>query len=293
MIDLPKLRIAIIGAGAVGTSLALLLQQQSYAITGIISRSEGSAVQAAKILQTDVVPMSEICQAADFVFITTPDREIGNVVTYLTDHKCLRPGLIIAHTSGVHSSALLSLAKESGAHILSFHPLQSFSHPTTALVNLQGSIFTLEGDIPALAVAREMVESLGGQPVIISPEQKTLYHAGACAASNYFVAIVHLAVALLKSAGFQEATAQEALLPLLRGTLNNLEKTTVPQALTGPIARGDASTVAKHLQAITASAPQLLPYYQHLAHYTIGVAQEKQTLSPEEIQTLYQTVSTR
>jgi predicted short-subunit dehydrogenase-like oxidoreductase (DUF2520 family) len=286
-----KPTIAFIGAGAVGTSLALLLQQQHYTITGIASRSEASAQRAAGLTGASVVTPEQACQIADIIFITTPDREISNVIDSLAGLHSLRPGTILAHTSGAHSSELLSKAHDFGTHILSFHPLQSFPYPDVSVVSVKGSVFTLEGDASALTIAYRLVEDLGGQPVVIQKHQKALYHAGACVASNYFVSNVHFAVALLQAAGFTMETAQSALLPLIRGTLQNLESTPISQALTGPIARGDTNTIIKHMSAMSDLSPELLPFYTQLGLYTVKVAVEKGCLNTEQITKLEQILS--
>jgi predicted short-subunit dehydrogenase-like oxidoreductase (DUF2520 family) len=188
--------------------------------------------------------------------------------------------MIVTHTSGAHSSEVLAEAHRFGAYTLSLHPLQSFSNPEKSMTNLCGTIFTLEGQEQALPVATKLVYDLGGHPVTINKDQKVLYHAGACAASNYFVSVVDLAVTLLQHAGFPANVAQSALLPLIHGTLRNIEHSNPAQALTGPISRGDVPTVAKHINAILQFCPDLLQTYQQLGLYTTELAREKQSISP-------------
>lgn len=277
---------AFIGAGRVGTSLAILFKQAGYPVIGIASRTEISAHKAANLAGVPVLTPDAACISADIIFITTPDREIPGVVDQLCFRECFKPGQIVIHTSGAHSAELLLPARKFGSLILSFHPLQSFPHPSVALVNLSRSIFTLEGDKAAIDTAVQLVQDLNGEPVVIKKQQKVLYHAGACAASNYVVSVLHLAVSLLHAAGFSPDTAQQALLPLLRGTLANLEKTTPAQALTGPISRGDASTLSTHLSCLAEHCPDLLNIYQQLALYTIEVAYDNNSLDAEQLDTL-------
>lgn len=281
-----KPTIAFIGAGRVGTSLALLFRQAGYPVFGIASRTETSAHKAGRLAGVPVTTPEAACINADILFITTPDREISGVAELLSSRECFKPGQIIVHTSGAHSAELLSPARKFGSLLVSFHPLQSFPHPSVALVNLSGSIFTLEGDKAGLDIARQLVRDLKGIPVVIQKQQKTLYHAGACAASNYFVSVLHLAVSLLQAAGFSPETAQEALLPLVKGTLANLEKAAPASALTGPIVRGDTSTVSAHLSCIAEQCPDLLDIYRQLALYTIKVANEKGTSDMHQLEAL-------
>jgi predicted short-subunit dehydrogenase-like oxidoreductase (DUF2520 family) len=200
--------------------------------------------------------------------------------------------MIIAHTSGAHAADLLAIARTYGAHIMSFHPLQSFPKPPKNLVRLKNCVFTLEGDTYALAVGTQIATELGGQPVIIKKDQKVLYHAGACAASNYFVAVLHLAVSLLMTAGFSKEMAQSALLPLVHGTLKNVEETGVSEALTGPISRGDATTVTAHLESMREFYPALLPLYQQLGIYTTNIAAQRDSITSEQAQMLIEILST-
>lgn len=281
-----KPALTFIGAGRVGTSLAILFKEAGYPVLGIASRTTSSAKKAGALAGIPVLTAEEACRKADILFITTSDREISCVIEQLGTKRCFKNGQIIVHTSGAHSSTVLSPARECGCRLLSFHPLQSFSPPTTALVNLHGTIFTLEGDAAVLDVARQLVRDLGGKPVIIKAEQKILYHAGACVASNYVVAVFHLAISLLQAAGFSPETARKALLPLLTGTTANLQKTIPTEALTGPISRGDISTLSVHLSSLNAQCPEFLNLYRQLALYTMQVAFEKGTLDTEQLHTL-------
>lgn len=281
-----KPTIAFIGAGAVGTSLAILLKQAGYSVTGIASRTKTSAQKASALADISVLTSEAACNSADILFITTPDREINCVVEQLASRNCFRPGQIIVHTSGVHSSELLSPVRKFGSHLLSMHPLQSFPHPSIALVNLTGSVFTLEGDEAIMDIAVQLVRDLKGDPVIIQKHQKALYHAGACVASNYFLSVMHLAISLLHVAGFSQEMAQKALLPLVKGTLTNLEKVPPAKALTGPIARGDAATIHMHITSLGEQCPDLLNIYRQLALYTISVAREKNSLTVQQLDAL-------
>lgn len=281
-----KPALTFIGAGRVGTSLAILFKEAGYPVLGIASRTASSAEQAGTLAGVPVLTAEEACRKTDILFITTSDREIPRVVAQLSSDRCFNRGQIIVHTSGAHSSALLAPARAFGCRLLSFHPLQSFSSPSLALVNLRGTVFTLEGDATVMDIARQLVRDLRGEPVIIQAEQKVLYHAGACVASNYVVAVFHLAISLLQAAGFSPETARRALLPLLTGTTANLQKTLPAQALTGPIARGDISTLSAHFSSLNAQCPEFFDVYRQLAIYTIQVAGEKGTLDAEQLKKL-------
>ena len=123
-----------------------------------------------------------------------------------------------------------------------------------------------------------LVEALGGEYFFIDREAKPLYHAGACVVSNYLVTLLDLGIKLLESTGIPSAMASRALLPLVHGTINNVEKIGIPQALTGPIARGDIATVSKHLDCMRELAPELVKLYTVLGCYTAPLAQAKGTI---------------
>lgn len=286
-----KPTIAFIGAGAVGTSLAILFKQAGYTVTGISSHTETSARRASILAGIPILTNQAACNSADVLFITTPDREIAQVVAELAAQRFFRAGQIVVHTSGAHSSELLSPARQFNSRLLSFHPLQTFPHPSIKLVNLSGTIFTLEGDETIIELASHMARDLGGEPVIIQSEQKVLYHAGACTASNFLISVLHLAISLLQAAGFPAAMAQQALLPLIKGTVSSLEKMSPAQALTGPIARGDTTTLHTHLSVLRDQCPELLSIYHHLAAYTLKVAREQNTLDAKQLDALHQLCS--
>jgi predicted short-subunit dehydrogenase-like oxidoreductase (DUF2520 family) len=180
--------------------------------------------------------------------------------------------------------------------VATLHPLQSFASVDQAVSLMPGSFCTIEGDEDALPAVRGVVEDLGGILLEITAEKKTLYHAAAVAASNYLVTLIHLALELDRAAGLDGDRSLNALLPLIKGTLDNIDKKGIPDALTGPIARGDVATVSAHLKAMKKDAPGLLPLYQCLGLYTIGLARAKGTIDQnmaDELTAIFEVESTR
>jgi len=169
----------------------------------------------------------------------------------------------------------LNRAKEFGAQVASVHPLQSFASLDAAVANLPGSVFSIEGDREAYDIAVELVKALGGEYFFIDSDAKPLYHAGACVVSNYLVTLIDLGGRLLEKAGIPADQAHRALMPLVRGTLNNIEKIGIPKALTGPIARGDIATISKHLACMESMAEAQIEMYRVLGYHTIPIAQAK------------------
>jgi predicted short-subunit dehydrogenase-like oxidoreductase (DUF2520 family) len=277
----------VVGAGKVGSALALLLNQQGYPVAGVASRSIESASRVADELKVPAtVNPEEVTGGADVVFITTPDRVIAGVAEEITARGGFRPGQIVFHTSGAHSADEVGAARRSGALAASLHPLQSFADIKMAMENLPGSYFALEGDSGAMPLAGQIVRDLGGKSFSIAAEDKPLYHAAACIASNYLVSLMHFATGLYSRFGLTRAESFEALLPLVRGTINNISQVGTPQALTGPVARGDGPTLEGHLKVLKDVGEQELDLYSRLGLFTVRVALEKGSNNAEEAKKL-------
>jgi predicted short-subunit dehydrogenase-like oxidoreductase (DUF2520 family) len=271
-----KPQIAIVGCGRVGTALAVWLHRAGYPICGLASRRLESARAVADLIGPR--PCSQEPQAvtaeADVVFITTPDGVIEPVCRQIAGAGGFRAGSTVLHCSGALPSTILAPAKQSGAWIGSLHPLQSFATPSLDRNPFAGIIVSVEGDGPALQAAEALAADLNAHPQQILTEAKTLYHAAAVVASNYMVTLLDLAFTLLKRAGVGERGAHGVLRPLIDGTLANVARTGPPAALTGPVARGDAETVAHHLKAIGAQNPESLALYRAMGIATVDVAEK-------------------
>lgn len=267
------LKLGFIGAGTVGTALAARLSQSGYPIVAVASRSRKSAQKLSDAVGFCPVFDSnqEAADHAELIFITTPDDAIAPVVAEIEWHE----GQKVVHCSGADSVASLQPAKEAGAKVGAFHPLQTFASLEQAIENMPGSTFALEAEEPLLAELKEMAAALGGNVVVLKASDKVLYHASAVIACNYLVTLVKLAGDLWQSFGVPPPQSTQALLPLLRGTLHNIETIGIPDCLTGPIARGDIGTINKHLDALAQTAPHLLPAYRELGLQTMPIALAK------------------
>jgi len=275
--------IAVIGAGKVGSALAILLHNKGYPVAGVASRTLDSASKLAERLDCPVFEDHALAaRAADLLFVTTPDREIAAVSAQIASGGGYRPGQVVAHTSGAHPASELRGAREAGAQVVSIHPLQSFAEVEGAMKNLPGSYFALEGDEEAVKLGEKIVRDLDGKSFVIEARDKPLYHAAACVASNYLVSVLHLATGLYQCFGLSREQAFEALSPLIRGTVENIRRSGPVQALTGPVARGDAPTVEGHLEAMKNISRKERELYKQLGSYTVKVALEKGSISAEQ-----------
>ena len=275
-------KFAIIGLGKVGTAIGHLLNKSGHEIIAI---SDKSAVALKKALpytggRAYRDPKKAVMKA-DCIFITTPDDFIFSVCNEIADSKLIK-GKFVFHMSGAGALDLLSSAKRADAATASIHPMQSFSSIDNAINNIPGSVFGITADKKAKKQAEIIVHDLGGIPIYISPAQKPLYHAAACFASNYLVSLLNIVESIYESIGINEANARKAYFPLIFGTLKNIETSGSIQALCGPIARGDAGTIKKHIEAIKEVHPQYSSLYSALGLVTVDIARKKGTLSSKQ-----------
>lgn len=259
--------------------MAVLLKKADYNVTSIYDKSSLALRRAlrytgAKLCKSPL----DVVQKADVVLITTSDNEIFSVCKELGCSDEINNKFVF-HMSGAGGLDLLEPAKNAGASIASLHPMQSFSSVDQAINNIPGSYFGVTADTKALKPAKNIIRKIGGIPIIVRAEQKPLYHAAACMASNYLVSLIHITETIYTSIGFRKKDARKAFMPLIYGSLKNVEKSGCVLALTGPIARGDYTTVEKHIKAIREKLPQYSYFYSSLGLQTLKIAQQKGTLN--------------
>jgi predicted short-subunit dehydrogenase-like oxidoreductase (DUF2520 family) len=267
------LKAGFIGAGTVGTALAVLLSRQGYQVVAVFDLNQASSEKLSKRIGSCRVMSGsqEVADSAELIFITTSDAAIAGVVAQVNWPK----GVAVVHCSGSDSLDILEPARKSGAMVGGFHPLQTFAGVDQAIENIPGSTFAIEAEEPLLKTLQTMANDLGGHWIKLNAGDKVAYHAAAVIASNYMVTLVKMATDLWKTFSIPADQATRALIPLMRGTLHNIETLGIPQCLTGPIARGDKGTVDKHLKTLHDKAPALLFPYKELGLQTIPIALAK------------------
>lgn len=275
--------VGFIGAGIVGTALAVRLAGAGYSVVAVASRTKASAERLASLVAgcRAYDTAQDVADAAELVFLTTPDDAVAAVASSVQ----WRQGQSVVHCSGALSLDVLEPAARAGAAVGSFHPLQTFATWERAVELIPGSTFALEAQEPLLSELKALASALGGRAIELREDAKALYHAAAVLTSNYTVTLLHLATGLWREFGYERDAALPALLPLLRGTISNVESLGLAKALTGPISRGDRATVERHLEAL-AAFPLTSAAYRVLAEATIPLALEKGRLSPERAQEL-------
>lgn len=284
--ETPRTRLVVIGAGAVGTAVAsALVASGRYDLAAVHSRTRASAERAVRAVGAGAVEDDLLVagRKGDVVFISTTDVAIAPVAAALARGGGVVPGALVVHCSGALTAReVLSPLSALSVAIGSIHPLQTFARLAApgAPASIASALCAYEGDEEALPRLERIARDMGGTPFLIRPESKPLYHAAAALASNAVVALLSVASGVLSRLGLGPEAALEALLPLVRGTIANLESAGLPGALTGPIARGDADVVRRHLASLAAAEPAAHAAYVALSDETIRVARRKGSLSP-------------
>jgi len=275
-----KPEVAIIGAGRLGTTLAVALSRKSYTITSLVARSVRSARKSATLL--DPTLLNEAAQVlaakdlasvrpADLYLITTPDDQIATVAAQLARVEMKRQPAAL-HTSGALSAEVLAPLRKKGWRTGSIHPLVSVSGSDAVL---HGAFWSVEGDKSALRLGKTIVRDLGGKSFSIRSEDKPLYHAAAVMSAGNVVALFDVALEMLVECGLSRKMARSILQPLITSTVESLETKDPAEALTGTFSRGDLETVKRHLQALKkAKLPEALELYRVLGKRSLKLSKE-------------------
>ena len=259
-----KPRVAIVGAGNLGTALALALQQAGYAIEAVIARSRGASLKKAHTLAKQLgarasTNLSDV--HADLIWFCVPDAEIGRAARSLAANVKWK-GRVALHSSGALTSDELAVLRRRGAAVASVHPLMTFVRGSRP--SLVGVPFAIEGDPAAVRVARSVVENVGGHAYSIRQKDKAAYHAWGTFASPLFTALLAATEQVAVLAGVNRKAARRRMIPILLQTLANYATFGAAGGFSGPIVRGDVDTVMRHLRVLR-EAPVAREVYVALA----------------------------
>ncbi len=285
------LKVSFIGAGKVGTAFGLYLSRKGFPVNGYYSKSFESAKKASYLTKsTPYESLSNMIEVSDIIFITTNDDAIKHVVNQLSQENILKKGQIIVHMSGSQLCTILDSLEKFGCFIYSMHPLQSFADVENSLQKLESTVFAIEGSNEKISVLESILEKTGNKYFIIDSRVKGIYHAGACVISNYLVTLMDFGLSFFNAVGIDEKDAFEAVYPLIEGTIENIKDLGCKKALTGPISRGDISTIQNHLKAIEVSIPDKLSFYKAMALMTLDLSEKVPSEDKEKIKNTLQGV---
>ncbi|ROT28043.1 Rossmann-like and DUF2520 domain-containing protein [Micromonospora sp. HM5-17] len=280
-----RLTVGIVGAGRVGPVLGAALARAGHRVVAITGVSTAARERIARLLPTAAVrPADEVARAAtDLLLIAVPDDALAGVVTGLARTGALRPGQVVAHTSGAHGTGVLGPVRAVGALPLALHPAMTFTGTADDLTRLPGISYGVTAPVPLRAYVARLVADLGGVPEWISESDRPLYHAALAHGANHLVTLVNEAADRLRDAGVGDPA--KVLGPLLTAALENALRLG-DAALTGPVSRGDAGTVARHLDRLAVAAPDSVPSYLALARRTADRAIAAGRLRPVDAESL-------
>jgi predicted short-subunit dehydrogenase-like oxidoreductase (DUF2520 family) len=286
-----KPAVALIGAGSAGTAMAIALHKEGYPIAAVSSRSLKSAQRCGALVDcehTGTDP-ADASRQAEIIIISTPDSAIENTCQIVVDSGGLCTGQLMLHLSGALTSDALIAARAEGADTLSLHPAQTMVEPFQSAELLKTTWFCLEGNDSAVARGREITNEISGNTIVIDKDKKALYHAALSFSSNYLTTLEAIAIEMLIEAGISRQNALALLMPLIQGSVDTLANFSLPDALTGPMSRGDAKTIEKHLRAMEEGPESHLKLYKMMGLEALKLARAKGKMaqgSEEMIQNL-------
>lgn len=262
-----RLRIAIVGSGRVGAVLGAAWHRAGHRIIGVTARSDMSRLRADALLPgVRILDETEVAQDADLVLLAVPDRALPEVVGRLSESGAIRAGQFVVHPAGRYGLDVLAPAASRGAVPLALHPALPLTGTTMDLDRLAGAVFGVTAPEGMRTVAEALVVELGGEPVWIPEEARAGYHAALTFAANYAMTLVNESVSLLADAGAE--SPERILGPLVRASVETaLERG--DRAQTGPITRGDGSTISAHLAWLALRAPLAEEAYRALGRLTV------------------------
>ncbi|MBL7995340.1 DUF2520 domain-containing protein [bacterium] len=268
-----SLKIGLVGAGAVGVPLALLLRHKGFNIHAVVSRtSRAAAALAAKVQCAAAGSDFTLLTDCHLIFITVPDSQISAVAAKLQKVHFQNRKVIVIHTSGTHTSLSLAKLKESDStrvYMASMHPMQTFPRKMNWTKNtlenhFENIYFGIEGDSAAYPVMTEIILTLGGRCLKITAAQKTLYHMGGVFCSNFLIVLLYISEKIYAKMGLKKNEPIDVLLPIIIQTLNNAKVKGVAASLTGPAERNDVRVIENHLRTLKKFYPKYAKAYREL-----------------------------
>lgn len=280
-----QLRIGVIGAGRVGAVLGAALAAAGHDIITASGVSTASVARARSLLpHTRLLPVDQVPHGADLVLLAVPDDALAGLARGLVQAGVVRAGVVFAHVSGAHGLQVLEPLRRAGAAVLALHPAMTFTgHPRDLQRLAEGISFGVTASAELRPTATRLVADLGGSVEWIDEDARSLYHAALAHGANHLVTLTNEALDLLRGAGVLHP--ERVLGPLLRAALENT-LTHGDAALTGPVSRGDAGTIARHLAVLRRVSPDSVPAYLALARRTADRAIAAGRLRPTDAEPL-------
>jgi predicted short-subunit dehydrogenase-like oxidoreductase (DUF2520 family) len=265
------MNVSVVGAGRVGTAMAVLLGRAGHRIVAVSGRGPTRDRASRYLSDVPFLEPADATRAGELVLIGVPDDAIPVLVGEITGTGGFRSGQWVAHLSGASGLDVLAAVRTAGARPLALHPLQTFPDVAGALERLPGCAMAVTAmDAEGYTVGERIAGDVMARPFRLDDAMRPLYHAAAVFASNYLIVTSGIAEDLFRRAGVPDPL--HAMLPLQRASLDNVERLGPAMALTGPAARGDASTIERNLIALHASRPDVVVAYVELCRDALELA---------------------
>lgn len=265
--------LAVVGPGRVGTALALAAAGGGHAVTAVAGDPASSSGALARFVrmvpEADPVPATRAAEGADVVLLTVGDDRLEDLVRDLVVADATDAGTRWVHTSGRHGARVLRPLALAGGRVAACHPAQTFPTPELGRDALAGTAWAVTAAADDRGWAHDLVRVLGGVPVDVAEADRIRYHAALAVGANGASAVVALARDLLLAAGVREP--EPFLAPLVTRAAANAAATGAA-ALTGPVRRGDTTTVAAHLDDLAVALPEAVDAYRALARLAVSYA---------------------
>jgi predicted short-subunit dehydrogenase-like oxidoreductase (DUF2520 family) len=281
------IKLGFIGAGKVGTALAVRLSKKGYPVVAVHDVKPDAARYFSGVVSGSRVVDSKqaVADEADLVFISTTDNFINPTASEVK----WRAGQMVLHCSGANTTALLEPARQLGAKVGVFHPGLAFTDKEQAIENITGATFDIEAEEPLSSTLKELAAALDGDWVEVKAVDRPVFHVAEELCALFFYVNYKVAVKMMDAIGLNEEQANKVLLPLMKATVRNIEAFGTNQVLPGPVDRGDEETIKKHINGLVSTFPRGLPLYRELALQNTYLAEEWGSINrqkAEELQTI-------
>lgn len=285
-----KMKLGFIGAGKVGTALAVKLTSKGYPVIGVYDVKPESAKQFADAVKGCKVMASAqaVADAAELVVISTSDAFIKPVASSVKWRK----GQIVLHCSGANTVALLETARQAGALVGVLHPDLTFADTRQAVQNIPGASFDIEGEGPVLDVLKELATALDGHWIVLKAEDKPVFHVASEFTTLFVMELFRLAARMMNKMEISDDQTVLMSLPMIRGIANIIENFGTSRPLTGPVDRGDNDTIKRHIDGLKRLAPEVLPLYRELVRQNIPFAVQHHSIDKKKAEELLALINT-
>lgn len=274
-------RVGILGAGRVGSSIALALSGNKVPVLSVVSVTSHSASVLAKKINCKIFSNKiEDLRTCNIIIVSVPDRQLKATAKRVIQIRFTHNSVLLIHTSGMYGATIwnqrTSENKEVKFWTAAMHPLQTFVARMDASPEIFKTYFALDGKNKPVSIVKHIVQILGGKSIMISDNDRATYHASAVIASNFLVALSHASTELLRQIYSQSNGLEKIILPIQQQTLANISKYGAAAALTGPAMRGDKQSIRLHKKAIQKHSKDILKIYTALTSYCVALSEKRQ-----------------